>query len=606
MLRGWPAALSAKPDAGPNAGRAALEAAREAGHLDAIDLAFARLMLDFDGGRAGDALALAAALTSVRVRAGDVCLELAACAGDQLSQALDAAQALDAPSRPDADMRLPDLASWRQALRASPAVGAPGCPQPRPLVLDAADRLYLQRHWSDESMVAERLLALATPVSPPVDAAATSSVVNALFRPEEPLGRQAASATLNHRLCIVTGGPGTGKTTLAARLIALLIGAGLAHPGRIGLAAPTGKAATRLQEAVAGQMQALAQRVPEAAAFRADASTIHRLLFRARGTPLKLDALILDEASMVDVSLMAMLLATLPQEARLIILGDARQLASVQPGAVLGDICGAGRADDSPLRPALIELVRSHRFDVRGGIGQLAAAIVGGEPDAALAALADPRSPETELGALTSVVAFDRLAAQYAAEACEACVRGVREHGAASPPFPPLRVLCAHRRGPYGAERFNRLVERHLRNSGAAGGGDVFYPGRPIIVTRNDPASGLSNGDVGVALRSDGGVRVWFPELSTETRRFEVAPSRLPEHETFFALTVHRAQGSEYPEVAFIPGPAESRVATRELFYTAVTRAQRKVVVHGDADGVRTAIGRTAERATGLAVRLRQ
>lgn len=591
--------MSTEPARQSGVGLAALEAARNEGLLDAIDLAFARLMLEFNGGHSDDALALAAALASARVRAGHVCLDLAACAGGRL------AQALGEPLPTDADIGLPDLASWNEALRSSPAVGAPGCPTPRPLVLDDANQVYLQRHWSDECMVAKRLLALGTATPGANEAAPASSVVEALFGQEEAAARRAGHATLSCRLCIVTGGPGTGKTTLAARLIALLIGTGLARPGRIALSAPTGKAATRLQEAVARQMSTLAERVPAVAGYRADASTIHRLLFRARRTGLKLDALVLDEASMVDVSLMAQLLATLPQETRLIVLGDANQLASVQPGAVLGDVCSAGRADGSPLGAAMVELVHSHRFDPRGGIGKLAAAIVSGDAGAALAALEDRRSQETELRALTTAAAFDQLAARYAAGACEPCVRDVRERGAASPPFPPLRVLCAHRKGPFGAERFNRLVERHLRDNGAAGRGEAFYPGRPIIVTRNDPASRLSNGDVGVVLRSDGRARVWFPELTAGTERFEVAPSRLPEHETFFALTVHRAQGSEYPEVAFIPGPAESRIATRELFYTAVTRAQRKVVVHGTPNNVRYAISRTAERATGLALQLR-
>ena len=183
-------------------------------------------------------------------------------------------------------------------------------------------------------------------------------------------------------------------------------------------------------------------------------------------------------------------------------------------------------------------------------------------------------------------------------------IKTLRAAPAAAPAFPSRRVLCAHRRGPVGVGRFNRLVERGLRARGVLEG-DEFYVGRPIIVTRNDRQTGLSNGDTGVVVgAADGRRQVWFPDLAGGGERFLLAPSRLPEHESFFALTVHRAQGSEYDEVVFIPGDPESRVSTRELFYTAVTRARRKVTVLADQDAVRAAVQRTTSRATGLSDRL--
>ena len=412
----------------------------------------------------------------------------------------------------------------------------------------------------------------------------------------------AATAAVERRLCIVTGGPGTGKTTLAASLIALLAHLGIAQAQRIGLVTPTGKAAARLQEAVNTQLDErdLRARVPALANFTPVAGTIHRLLTRP---DLRLDALVVDECSMVDLPLMNRLLAALPATCRLILLGDTDQLASVEPGSVFSDLCAAGSS--SPLAPCIVRLTRSHRFAVDQGIGLLAAAVVGGDAEAALATLNDPREGQTERQPLASAAAFDRFAMACADE-WNGHIKTLRAASATAPAFPSRRVLCAHRRGPFGVGRFNRLVERGLRARGVLES-EEFYVGRPIIVTRNDRQTGLSNGDTGVVVADGEGRRhVWFPDLASGAERFLLAPSRLPEHESFFALTVHRAQGSEYNEVMFIPGDPESRVSTRELFYTAVTRARHKVTVLADADAVRTAVQHTTSRATGLADRLAQ
>ena len=412
----------------------------------------------------------------------------------------------------------------------------------------------------------------------------------------------AATAAVERRLCIVTGGPGTGKTTLAASLIALLAHLGIAQAHRIGLVTPTGKAAARLQEAVKTQLDErdLRARVPALADFTPVAGTIHRLLTRP---DLRLDALVVDECSMVDLPLMNRLIAALPAACRLILLGDTDQLASVEPGSVFSDLCAAGSG--SPLAPCIVRLTRSHRFAVDQGIGLLAAAVVRGDAEAALATLNDPREGQTERQPLAGAVAFDRFAMACADEWNEH-IKTLRAASAGAPAFPSRRVLCAHRRGPFGVGRFNRLVERGLRARGVLES-EEFYVGRPIIVTRNDRQTGLSNGDTGVVVGAAGGRRqVWFPDLASGAERFLLAPSRLPEHESFFALTVHRAQGSEYDEVVFIPGDPESRVSTRELFYTAVTRARHKVTVLADADAVRTAVQRTTSRATGLSDRLAQ
>ena len=239
----------------------------------------------------------------------------------------------------------------------------------------------------------------------------------------------------------------------------------------------------------------------------------------------------------------------------------------------------------------MITLERNWRFDPKGGVGRLAAAVVRGDASAAVAALVDPSDDAIALHALPDAGRFERLATSFADERFAPALREMRTlraPGESSAPLSSFRVLCAHRVGSFGAVRFNRLVERRLRALGLVRRNDTFYPGRPILVTRNDPRTGLSNGDTGIVLRDAAGRRqVWFPELDDPERGPKlVAPARLPPHESFFAVTVHRAQGSEYDAVAVVPGPAESRVATRELLYTAVTRARRRVIVYGSEESV--------------------
>ena len=508
-------------------------------------------------------------------------------------------------------MPLPDLAPWLAALAASPVVAGPETEERRPLVLDGHGRLYLDRFWAAERDTAAGVLALASAmVAEPtgLDAALDRLFPRSEFPDDRP--RAAACAALRHRLCVVSGGPGTGKTTTVAAIVALLVDLGLADLARIALAAPTGKAAARLQEAVQKEMgeervgrATLVAEVPGMEAFTAGASTVHRLLARAGGGPLAVDALILDEASMVDLTLMARVLASLPDGARLVLLGDASQLASVQPGAVFADLCRAG-SGEGPLASCVTELVHNWRFAEAGGIGRVAEATVAGDAGAVLMAFREASggtAGTAELRPLADPSAFERLATRLAEERFAPFVENARrgvgpEAGAGT--GRPFQVLCAHRVGAFGAERFNALVERRLRARGLAPAHDAFYPGRPILVTRNDARTGLSNGDTGVVVRDEGGrTRVWFPELRDVGGGPRlVSPARLPPHESFFALTVHRAQGSEYDEVAVVLGPADSRVATRELLYTAVTRARRRVVIHGSEESVAAAVERVTER----------
>ena len=581
-----------------------LQVLTEARVLADIDRLFARSMSDLG---AGPEVVLAAAAVSALHRAGHTCLPLSE-AGKPLADIVErpASEQEEVPAHARA-VRLPARDAWRAALEASPVVangGGTGSPQPwgedgnrrpSPLVLDH-DRLYLHRLFDAESGLATRMRARAADLTPCDLGNALARVFGAAAHPATVA---AARAAVERRLCIVTGGPGTGKTTLAAGLIALLADLGTARPHRIGLVTPTGKAAARLQEAVATQLdqRGLRSRVPALAGFIPAAGTIHRLLTRP---DLRLDALLVDECSMVDLPLMNRLIARLPATCRLILLGDTDQLSSVEPGSVFSDLCAAGRG--SPLASCVVRLTESHRFAPDRGIGLLAAAVVHGDADAALATLDDPGEGQTEWQPLSSAADFEQCAAACANE-WHQHIGALRAAETASA-FPARRVLCAHRRGPFGVGRFNRLVERALRARGVLDR-EEFYIGRPIIVTRNDRQTGLSNGDTGVVVAGEGEHRqVWFPDLGGGGMRFLVAPSRLPEHESFFALTVHRAQGSEYNEVVFIPGDPGSRVCTRELFYTAVTRARRKVTVLTDANAVRTTVQRSTSRSSGLSERL--
>ena len=560
----------------------------DAGVLADIDRYFGESMADLG---ATPAVCLSAAAVSAMYRAGHACLPLAA-AGKPIAEVVPRATIDgDEATGRATQVCLPAPDVWHDALAASPVVASNGnFDPPLPLVLDR-DRLYLHRLHEAECRLAARMLALAGRRAPtPTPKAGAASFAE--------LPADAVKAATDG-LCIVTGGPGTGKTTLAASLIGLLVATGAAKPARIGLVAPTGKAATRLQEAVRTQLgeRGLRNRVPALADFQPEASTIHRLLNRSA---LPLDALIVDECSMVDLPLMTRLTDALPDACRLILLGDAEQLASVEPGSVFSDLCGVG--EDSPLAPRVVRLTQSHRFDPSQGIGRLADAIVRGDATAALATLRSDDDRQTRLKPLDDEAAFAHFADECATQ-WRGHITELHTAPAGTPPFPPLRVLCAHRHGPYGVNRLNRLVERRLRHVGVIDD-DEFFVGRPIIVTRNDRHTGLSNGDTGVVVDADGRHQVWFPELDNADDRFLVPPSRLPQHESFFALTVHRAQGSEYDEVLFVPGDAASQVCTRELFYTAVTRARRRVTVLAREQAVRATVERVTTRASGLGTRL--
>ena len=579
------------------------------GVLDPADVAVAR-RLGRLGGERDEQVLLAAALTVRSLRAGSVCLVLA----DVDRRVLDADDAWQNTS----DLPWPDDPSrWAERIAASPLT-APG----GPLRLDDG-LLWLDRYRRQEDQVRADLTARAVAAPPPIDPERLRSSLDRLFGATGPDDRQrlACAVAALRWTTVVAGGPGTGKTTTVARLLAVLRDQ---DPHlRIALAAPTGKAAARLGEAVA------AERLSPIG--ESDASTIHRLLgFRPdnpsrfrhnRHRRLPHDVVVVDETSMVSLTQMARLLEAVRDDARLVLVGDPDQLASVEAGAVLGDLVNApelgdgGPGDDvlgavgCSARPSANGVVRLEKnYRNNADIAALAAAIRTGDADQAIACLrAAPslefledvdltqREPRGLARMRDEIVAGSRevAAVARAGDADTALMRG-EDH----------RLLCAHRRGPFGVARWAQQVGRWLTEDGGVDPGlearEEWWPGRPLLVTENDHEVGLYNGDTGVVVARRGRLVAVFGRGG---RPLERVPALLGAVETVYAMTVHRAQGSQYSQVSVLLPPPESPLLTRELLYTAVTRARTSVRVVGSVEAVRAAVERPVSRASGFARR---
>lgn len=601
--------------------REIIESLHAAGALSDLDRGFARLMARLSGEGDG-ALALAAALVSRVSAEGNICLELAAHAGAPL-----------AAGKPT--LRCPDLDRWVSALQKSPVVGAPG--DWRPLVLDGT-RLYLYRHWEAEQSLARLLRERSQDPAAGVDIPLLREGLDRLFAGGDgdvDWQAVAAAAAVLKRFCVITGGPGTGKTTVVARILALLMEQTTGRPSRVALAAPTGKAAVRLQEAIreaAGGL-ACANGIREGLAGM-EASTLHRLLGRRTGSPsyvrgdeeLPYDAVVVDEASMVSLQLLYGLVRALPAAARLILLGDRDQLASVEAGAVLGDICGPDRklrysgpfgeviaaasGQSVPLTPpgeirspigdCIVELRRNYRFGAESAIGALARAIHGGDAGGALSILHDNRHGDLGWRRVPRPRELSRAMREIVLAGC-GDYRAAETPAAIFERFSRFRVLCALRDGPYGSSSLNVAIEGILAREGHITPGRPWYEGRPVLVTRNDYGLRLFNGDIGIALadpESAGALRVFFPAPDGAMRKFE--PYRLPEHETAFAMTIHKSQGTEFDRVLLVLPEGDARVLTRELLYTGVTRARRRVDLWAGEAALVAALSRRIERVSGL------
>jgi exodeoxyribonuclease V alpha subunit len=551
--------------------------------LEAADVHVAQRLTALVG-ETDERVALAVALVVRALRGGSVCVDL---------REVQAQVGLTHP----ADLPWPDADGWMAGVRASPLLGSP------PVLRLLGELLYLDRYWLEEEQVCADLLALSA-------SRATIELpgYERLFPPGYEEQRTAAEIALSQAVTVLTGGPGTGKTHTVARLLALLLEhaelAGAPRP-RIALAAPTGKAAARLTEAVAAEAEKLdAVDATRLAGVRA--TTLHRLLgprpdtsvrFKHnRGNRLPHDVIVVDETSMVSLTMMSRLLEAVRPDTRLILVGDPDQLASVEAGAVLADLV-EGLTARHDVRVAA--LCTPHRFGE--SIGALAEAIRTGDADRVVELL---RAGGEHIEWIDSDGPTERLRevlVPHALRVREAAVLGASQVALAT--LDEHRLLCAHRRGPYGVSHWNRQVERWLSEETGQPVFSEWYAGRPLLVTANDYGLKVYNGDTGVVVVADDGLRA---VIAGATGTLDFATSRLADVDTMHAMTIHKSQGSQAAEVTVLMQPQDSRLLTRELFYTAVTRAKAKVRVVGAEESVRAAIGRRAVRASGLRQRLQQ
>lgn len=648
----------------------------ERGWLRALDRAFVSFLEERAPG-SDPLLLLAAALASHQLGHGHVCLDLQQTLAEP-DFALSLPPEGDAltgplllPSQLLADL---DLRTWLQRIAASTLVAdgdAPG-QQARPLVL-SGQRLYLRRYWSYERQIDQTLrLRLSQSEAAPADLTARlAQLFDGGALPGQVDWQKLACALATRAgFSIITGGPGTGKTTTVVRLLALLQAPAVeqGRPLRIRLAAPTGKAAARLTESIGQQVERLQVTAQVRGHIPTDVSTVHRLLgsrpgsrhFRHHaGNPLPLDVLVVDEASMIDLEMMANLLQALPPKARLILLGDKDQLASVEAGAVLGDLCRdaeegryspatqawleliggqslaasgleQGDAQRNPLAQQVVMLRFSRRFGEGSGIGQLARLVNRQQAQAARDVLSMPPADVFGLALRNEQdKALDRLILDGLDRGSEgpqgyrSYLRTIGRHRPAPGTafddprweqwaakvlhsFEDFQLLCAVRKGPWGVEGLNERVARVLHNAGLIDNQQLWYEGRPVLVTRNDYGLGLMNGDIGIALRlpdeqGQALLRVAFPRNDGGTGVRFVLPSRLNEVETVYAMTVHKSQGSEFSHTALVLPDALNPVLTKELVYTGITRAKHCFSLVEPRQGVfEEAVLRKVRRISGL------
>ncbi|RWX51720.1 DNA helicase/exodeoxyribonuclease V, alpha subunit [Candidatus Electrothrix marina] len=585
-------------------------------------------------------LLLAATLASAAVGNGHVCYPLG-----------------EVPEQPSlAEMveeNCPGPEQWREELLATSVVGQPG--EVSPLILDEKNRLYLHRFSCYEEFIATALRRRAA-TALDLDHQVASQLLARLFPRTEKNSaidcqnyqdyqQLAAALALLKPLVIISGGPGTGKTHTVARILAAIQALHARQQDeqrgqrkkllRIALAAPTGKAAARLEESIRKAKLSLPEDlrhdIPE------QAQTLHRLLgsrpgaaaFRFnRENPLYLDLLVLDEASMIDVEMMVGILEALPEKTRIILLGDRNQLASVEAGSLFVDLCGndepawspqlcaaleqltgtsglpsssSGEASDPVLADSLVLLRTSYRFQDNSGIGSFAAAVKSGSVEQVNRAMADDFA-DVEMVQYTGSKRKQWLENRIR--------KGFQPMLTASSPeqafaaMEVFRFLCALRRGPDGVEGINTLVTQVLRRAGLISPQNTeWYQGRPIIILRNQYEMELFNGDTGILWQDEKGrLRAWFrrPDNSLSS----ISPARLPEHQSAYAITVHKAQGSEFDQVLLLLPEEDSRVLSQELLYTGISRARSRLILCASSERVTTAVRRKTQRFSGLAEKL--
>ena len=567
----------------PVAATGLLRTFAEAGMIHVADFHLARRMAAYCGEHDEQVL-LALALTVRELRLGSVCLDLAAA-----PELIVPSEADDGSVAEPVELPWPEPDAWAAAVSASPAVAGPDA-GPRPFRL-VNDLLYLDRFFAEEQSLMTQLKHRSTLPDLP----SPGQLASPPGMTPDPTQDAAVAAATRARTSVITGGPGSGKTTVVSRIIDTLTAQG---PVTVALTAPTGKAAARLETAVRDRLQH-----PERAALTA--GTLHRVIGvvpgRAERThdalnPLPFDVVIVDETSMVSITLMSWLLEAVADTTRLILIGDPNQLASVEAGAVLADISAAPDLVTSPGGPAVVQLGGSHRN--LGDVARLADSIRVGDAGAWLALLEQSETctliPYTGVEPLHDLPALATSLETAARQSLDAALAG--DGTGAVRALERHRLLCAHREGPFGTGHWQQTVRNHLAGRFPRYALEVgAYPGQPLIVTRNSDV--VSNGDVAVIVEADGQL---LAAVDRGGHAELLNPLLLDATQELHAMTIHKSQGSQFEQVSVILPPAGSPLLTRELLYTAVTRAESEVWLYGSPEALRKAVETKARRASGL------
>jgi exodeoxyribonuclease V alpha subunit len=602
--------------------------------FSSLDIHFANFMTRLSKTSSPE-VPLAAALVSSKTNEGNICLDLAEYAGKVLATHTHAE---------GEQFTCPAFSDWTDHLIKSTVVGQGQ--GNTPLVLDQGGRLYLRRYWEYEKNIIRFIQERAGTVPPDINYPGLARDVQKLFPPlssgKTDWQKIAAIMAVTRSFSVISGGPGTGKTSTVAKILVLLFGQYEDRQKlRVILGGPTGKAASRLQEAITstGLLQDKTDILQATTLHRMLGSIPHSPYFRHNAeNPLAADLIIIDEASMVDLPLMAKLMQAVPYSARLILLGDRHQLASVQPGSVLGDICGSENMHcfsntfcrqileisgqnlppapkctievlSSGLQDSFVELVDNYRFSDESTIARLSKAVKEGDGDGAMELLLAEDDNQVSWSDIPAPSKLEEKLRDWSGFSQYALMQHTQEPDACFAVMDNFRILCGLRRGPYGMEKINTLLAHQL----AAGSAPLsqrsshkhassFMPGQPIMVTRNDYNLQLYNGDVGIILpdqNKKNALRAFFREESGTVR--DIALPLLPDHETVFAMTVHKSQGSEFARVLLILPDRDSPLLTRELLYTAITRARKTVEIWGRKDIFAAAVKRQIKRTSGLA-----
>ncbi|HOT41273.1 MAG TPA: exodeoxyribonuclease V subunit alpha [Syntrophorhabdaceae bacterium] len=540
---------------------------------------------------------LASALVSYFVEKGHICIDLQGLAGTE--------HPIDEDDR-FKSVRCPDLSLWLDALKKADVVGGPQ--EKRPLILTDNGRLYLNRYWQYERSFIGGIIRKLNLSTDCIDEASLDKILNRLFpnqhEKEEDMQRKAAKNAATKNFLVISGGPGTGKTFTIVKIIALLLELSN-NKLSIALAAPTGKAAQRLKAVIKDARDKIdcpdeiKRHIPE------DVLTIHRLLgasYRTRrfrfheDNPLPYDVIIIDEASMIDLPLMSKFLSAIPIKTRLILVGDKDQLSSVEPGAVFGDICEGAEDIDS----SIVILKKNYRFTEDSGIGILSELVKQGRGKDALNILKAGRYEDIIWHHIPSPDILPMVIEKSITDRYSRYIKSTDVEEAFRY-FDEFHVLCALRHGPYGVIAVNELIEKDLEKKGLIKITGRWYRGKPVMITVNDYSLKLFNGDTGIVFPDRDNkdmLRVYFKTEDGGLRK--VVPARIGDYETAYSITVHKSQGSEFNDIIIILPDRSSEILTRELIYTAITRAKRGIEIWGNEGVFIEAVEKRIERQSGI------